>query len=143
LIGFTGTRKGMTAEQKNSVTRILSRYAAKYGNLVGHGDCVGADADFDEIAERSGCVRHLFPSNLEKTRAHCERRGAIEISLPAPPLTRNVWILDRSFVLIATPRENVEVLRSGTWATIRLARKSNVRLLIVLPGGNLAPPSGT
>lgn len=144
MIGFTGTRSGMTPSQKTAVVRILERCGSKYGSLdghplVGHGDCKGADEEFDEIARTLQCVRHIFPSNLEQTRAHCEKRGAIEISLPAPPLTRNVWIVDRSFVLIATPRESVEVLRSGTWATIRRARKSNVRLLLVTPDGSLAP----
>jgi transposase InsO family protein len=129
----------MTPAQKATVRRALEKAIEKFGPLVGHGDCVGADAEFDEIAAELGCVRRLYPSNLEQTRAHCELRGAIEFANSAPPLTRNGWIVNASSVLIATPKEYREELRSGTWSTIRRARKRSVTipLVIVLPSGSL------
>ena len=43
VLGFTGTRNGMTAQQKNTVTEIVKM---KNPIFVVHGDCEGADTDF-------------------------------------------------------------------------------------------------
>ena len=44
IIGFTGSRKGMTGEQAAVVMRLL--LSATEGH---HGDCVGADEQFHEM----------------------------------------------------------------------------------------------
>jgi len=48
-IGFTGTRKGLTEKQKR---RLIARMKslAVIGTEAHHGMCVGADAEFSEIA---------------------------------------------------------------------------------------------
>ena len=158
LIGFTGSRDGMTAAQKVAVTKILETLQTRirigggsYESLppigsplghpvkpiVGHGDCVGADAEFDAIATSMGLERHIYPCDIQSMRAHCELRGAIQISEPARPLIRNQRLVTDSMVMIATPKEYQEVLRSGTWSTIRHARKRSSVLLLVTPDGNL------
>lgn len=71
-IGFTGTREGMSPAQVSSVREILERASPE---SVSHGDCVGADEDFDRISEDLRIPRRIFPSNLKGTRAHCETEG--------------------------------------------------------------------
>jgi hypothetical protein len=56
---------------------------------------------------------------------------------PKPYLVRNHDMVDQSEFLIGTPGEEQEVLRSGTWATIRYARKLKRPILIILPKGKL------
>lgn len=50
-------------------------------------------------------------------------------------LDRNHDIVDCSDILITCPKEDVEQLRSGTWATIRYAKKSNKKTIIIYPSG--------
>jgi hypothetical protein len=58
-----------------------------------------------------------------------------------PPLDRNKMMVDDCEALIATPRLMVEELRSGTWSTIRYARKCRKPVHIVWPDGSyIAPP---
>jgi len=136
-VGFTGTRAGMTEAQKVSVRRVLERIGARYGNLVVHGDCKGADEQFDGIAAGLGLERHIYPCDIEYMRAHCELRGAKQMREPARPLVRNGWIVEVTLVMMATPKEYVEELRSGTWATVRRSRKSPNPLILIPPDGSL------
>jgi hypothetical protein len=39
--------------------------------------------------------------------------------------------------VIAAPMSSAEILRSGTWATIRYARKAGKPVLIIWPNGEL------
>lgn len=54
---------------------------------------------------------------------------------PAPYLERNAAIVQSTLELIATPGETVEQVRSGTWATIRQARRRRRPTTIVWPDG--------
>jgi hypothetical protein len=55
----------------------------------------------------------------DSKRAFCQ--GDVVLT-PRPYLVRNRHIVDASSVLIATPKGDEE-LRSGTWSTVRYARK--------------------
>ncbi|KKM09958.1 hypothetical protein LCGC14_1722330, partial [marine sediment metagenome] len=51
---------------------------------------------------------------------------------PAHPLARNKLMVARADFLIATPKTMKEVMRgSGTWATIRYARKADIPILLL------------
>ena len=52
-------------------------------------------------------------------------------------LDRNHDIVDETELLIACPKEPEEITRSGTWATIRYARKKKKKLRIILPNGRM------
>ena len=52
---------------------------------------------------------------------------------PAPYLERNKEIVASSNLLIACPVGDKEELRSGTWSTVRFARKICTELVIVYP----------
>lgn len=133
ILGFTGTRYGMTPAQKE---RFLSFFNFYNIEEFHHGDCVGADEDAHSL------VRAAFPSIYIVThpptnprfRANC--RGDASKS-PREYISRNHNIVDISHILIATPREMKEKQRSGTWATIRYARKTGKTLGLIYPDGTV------
>jgi hypothetical protein len=95
-----------------------------------HGDCVGADAEADDlIAQIGGCKIVIHPPDNPRKRAFKTRYPG-RIVLPAKPyLMRNHDIVDATDILIAAPKTNEEELRSGTWATIRYAMKQGKEVL--------------
>jgi len=60
---------------------------------------------------------------------------------PKPYLERNHNIVDESELLIACPKSKEEELRSGTWATVRYARKKGVRIILIYPDGSVSEES--
>jgi hypothetical protein len=131
-LGFSGSRHGMSEYQELCCRMLLAWAKTNWGDLiVRHGDCVGSDAKFHAMALSQGCTIYIHPSNLPYYQAGC--KGWYWRGTPKPPLERNRDIVDHSAMLLATPRETSEVLRSGTWATIRYARKIERPLLVVPP----------
>ncbi len=131
IIGFTGARRGMRFDQKQVVWKLLSKLCP---DKVHHGDCVGSDANFHQVARQMFfyVVRHP-PIDLEQ-RAFCdfdEDRSAEEY------LHRNRNIVDETDLLIAVSRSTEEILRSGTWSTIRYAHSQHKPIYIVLPNGDI------
>ena len=131
-VGFTGTRKGMSVNQKCCLVDILSgltgfRAGRGLNNYVvhfHHGACEGADVEADLIARNHGCKMYIHPSN-HKTRVYCEEPGDAVYPL-FPPLVRDRKIVDVVEILIAAPLTDTEVRRSGTWTTVRYARKQKL-----------------
>lgn len=133
-IAFTGTQRGTTEAQRNEVYRLLECSDASHFH---HGDCVGADTEIDEIARAAGYRIHIHPPENKAKRAFCEVRPRLDTVYPLKPyLARNRDIVDSGDTLIATPGEMVEQLRSGTWSTIRYARRQGKLVLVVLPDGS-------
>jgi hypothetical protein len=136
-IGFTGTHYGMSNDQKREFEEIIAQYSAANIVMFHHGDCIGADADADAIARAHGCHITIHPPIDESKRAFCHQRGASIIRPPYKYLDRNLHIVKDSTMLIATPGQDREMLRSGTWATIRAARRHKKPVLIIGRAGNL------
>lgn len=137
-VGFTGTRNGMTDAQKNTVQLRLIELSANPAEIEAHhGDCIGADADFHAICRELGVGKIVaHPGHVSRElRAFTD---ADEVRDPKPPLDRNSDIVFECLVMIATPTESVEQQRSGTWSTIRKARRSARRLTVVYPDGRIA-----
>ena len=119
----------MTDEQKFAVANLLMT-----AKELHHGDCVGSDAQVHRVAKSLGCriVLHA-PLNPIK-RARCD---ADSYWPERPYIERDHDIVDATDSMIATPAEFSEQLRSGTWATIRYARKVGRQVTIVYPYGSL------
>jgi hypothetical protein len=120
-IGFTGTQIGMTLLQQEEFVLFCQE-----NNIIEfhHGDCIGADEQAHNIVrEFFPLVRIIIhpPINSSK-RAFC--KGDV-LWTPKEYLDRNKDIVNESDTVIAAPKENIEVLRSGTWSTIRYAKKAN------------------
>jgi hypothetical protein len=124
-IGVTATRKGLSERQKTFFREYISR-----GDQLHHGDCIGGDAELDRIAEEMGVERVAHPCDLAGQRAYCDAEIVLS---PARPLERNRHIVDGSQVILAFPSSRTEERRSGTWATIRYARKRGATLHIIYP----------
>lgn len=129
-VGFTGTQRGMSAPQRDALRNYLQAEIATFH----HGDCIGADSQAHDIASRIGCriVGHP-PSNPSK------RAGRIchELRSEKPYLDRNKDIVLETTALIAAPGEMEEQLRSGTWSTVRFAKKCGKPVIIIFPDGTV------
>lgn len=136
IAAFTGTQAGMTDAQRQRVRAGLTLLRPTIGI---HGDCIGADADFHAILVELGIASVIYPCTIESKRAYCQLGPAGgTIHVPQSPLERNRIMVRRSAILIATPKGHSEELRSGTWATVRYARKIGRPIRIVLPDGRVA-----
>lgn len=132
--GFTGTRYGMTNEQKTNVKNLLLNEIEKKNNIIiHHGDCIGADYDLHNICldilqlfnESIQIIIH--PPNDKKLRAFCQSNN---IQPEKNYLERNKNIVNNCNILIACPFSKNEIKRSGTWMTIRYAKKKNKEIFI-------------
>lgn len=128
-IGFTGTRKGMNEFQMDAVRDFLEFHYLEITE-VHHGDCVGADEQFHRLAETMGIRVVLHPPILTRNRAFCSADETLD---PKPYLERNHDIVDATDYLIAVPKEVEEILRSGTWATYRYAKRHKKPTMLVTP----------
>lgn len=131
ILGFTGTRTGMSREQRKRVDRIIDELSP---TLAVHGDCVGADDQFHDLCLDHHIPIEIYPCILLSQRANC--KGALCVHPPRDPLLRNHDIVDRCDLLLATPKGNREVMRSGTWATIRYALRRGKKVRIVYSDGS-------
>jgi ribA/ribD-fused uncharacterized protein len=136
-IGFTGTRHGMNDCQLLTLKRVIGGVDSV--ESVHHGDCVGADCQFHQTCRERSFSVVLHPPIQQQNRAWCSGASAIRPSLGY--LQRDHQIVDESDILIATP-DGIEKLRSGTWATVRYARKCNLPILIIRPDGNVSLENG-
>jgi len=135
IVGFTGTQRGMTPNQKASFNAALDDIdEITLIKEFHHGDCIGADADACEV------VKKCFPETEVHRHPpeHSAKRAFTEADVDYPKkryLDRNQDIVDACDILIAAPAEIDEKLRSGTWATVRRARKAHKDLLLIYPSG--------
>jgi hypothetical protein len=132
VVGFTGTRRGMTARQSLAFKQWLAGIPA---GIFHHGDCTGADSRAHDIALELGWTVEIHPPDDNRHRAFC--KGAAVVHDPLPYLKRNARILEASDDLAAAPAEYIERLRgSGTWSTIRGAERRGVPVHIFWPNGS-------
>lgn len=110
----------MTEEQKATLRLYLKMFLDIFGPEFRHGVCEGSDLQASEIAVSLGYHESRFPAGDK-------------------PLVRNRLIVDGSILMFATPHQNREVLRSGTWATIRYTNRMNVPGITIWPNGSSTP----
>ena len=134
-IGFTGTRKGLTMQQRIWIVEYIKN---DQPDEFGHGDCIGADEELHSIVRSyaPSCRIEIWPSNL-RTRAFC--LGDI-IHEPRPPKVRNQLIVDFATDFVGFPETNKEATRSGTWSALRMAREKYRKgeldaLYVIYPDG--------
>ena len=142
-IGFTGSRDGLTEPQGKALRGLLdgfiSAHAASTPDSIPqfhHGDCVGADALSGDAAHEAGYEIHIHPPNIGTLRAYCANRYPATVYEALPYLVRNRNIVDRTDILMAAPN-GPETTRSGTWSTVRYARKKSKEIWIVYPDGSV------
>jgi|TARA_R100000049_G_C1956778_1_gene114080 hypothetical protein len=151
-IGFTGAQKGMTSLQKMRFNEILLPFklnAFRPLTEFHHGDCIGADEEAHNQVRACfpKTTIHIHPPKNSKKRAYSSRNEIYyyrdrqfsipNIHLPKSYLERNKDIVNKTDLLIACPKSNKEELRSGTWATVRCAKKQKKQIIIIFPNGKM------
>ncbi len=137
-VGFTGTRDGMTDQQRRSFIAWAKGCGATEFH---HGCCLGADEDAFDVFTSADDLGFSRP----RTVAHPPKNRAMICSLaemlsdekkePLEYLTRNRLIVLACDVLAACPKGMAEELRSGTWSTIRFARSQGTPVVMFWPNG--------
>lgn len=132
-IGFTGNQDGMNVRQRKEFANLMLWRWSVTGreDEFHHGDCVGSDEQAHIIVRQ---IDHAWiaihpPENTSKQAGMLGN----ESFPPKRYETRNHEIVDACDVLIATPSTEDEVLRSGTWATIRYAKRQHKPVIIIGP----------
>jgi hypothetical protein len=131
-IGFTGNQDGQTSAQKQSVHDLLLKHQ---GTHFHHGDCIGSDEQAHAIALALNYAVIIHPPVDPRKRAYC--KGATAVREEKPYLKRNSDILKECSIVIATPRSYKEVVRSGTWSTVRRAVDLKRKVLVVFRDGRV------
>lgn len=137
IIGFTGSRKGMTPEALEALESVLSNHPTCTG--VVHGCAIGADAQFHKVAMEHGFPILGSPSTLNAQSMPINKDEFAILMTRRGPLDRNHIIVDVCDLLIAAPETLVEVRRSGTWATMRYAKTQGRRCTVLGPVGTINP----
>ena len=122
IVGFTGTRTGMSEEQRDQFCLMLACFRSKNMNVFHYG--AHADVELKADVEAATIAGGEMGFELEP---HCASRGG--------ELVRNRDIVAAVDVLIAAPLVDKEELRSGTWATIRYARAARKPVVMLSRGG--------
>ena len=142
-IGFTGSREGMTKAQYEALSALLNAFITEQAAITPddvpqfhHGDCVGADALSGDAAHDAGYAIHIHPPSIGTLRAYCANRYPATVRDAFPYLVRNKNIVDSTDILMAAPNAP-ETTRSGTWSTVRYARKKSKEIWIVYPNGKV------
>jgi len=124
-VGFTGTHKGASSVQLFEAEQKLKALKEQGYDEFHHGLCIGADVQVATIAKKLGyrVVAHpglaSDPKNL-LFRGECENDETREAK---PFIKRDHDIVDETEVMLATPKGHAEEARSGTWTTVRYAKK--------------------
>lgn len=131
-IGFTGTRRGMSAYQEAELKRLLQSLA---WTEFHHGMCLGADEQASFIALNMTIAHERDIIAHPCTLSHAQSTVAFyNHSMPVlPSLERNDHIVEACDILIAAPLGE-ETQRSGTWYTVRRAREAHKIIYIISRG---------
>jgi hypothetical protein len=133
-IGFSGSRRGMTKVQVQELRRLLEAHRPEEFH---HGQSIGADAVAHGIAIEVGVPAIVvYPSTAEDLIAKDlpPSRDTLATYLPSRrPLSRNRSIVRAVDLLVAAPSSPQEQIRSGTWSTVRYARRHGNIEVILLP----------
>jgi hypothetical protein len=140
--GMTGTLEGATQAQLKAMLNVMSDMGLPFeDSFYWHfGDAIGADEDAfiavsNEYPFQVITVAHPGLNLKGKQRAFCK---ATVIREPMENLARNARIAYCAHLgLFALPRTQSEILRSGTWATIRTAGKLKRPTFIITPDGKV------
>jgi hypothetical protein len=132
-IGVTATRAGLSPAQKQLGGWVLQGLRDLQGaRTLHHGDCIGGDAEVAEIARALGFRLISHPCNLDAYRAFVDS----DEELPAKdPTERNHDIVDACGYLLGFSPAEQEIQRSGTWQTIRYARRLGRPRWVIGPSG--------
>jgi hypothetical protein len=135
ILGFTGTREGMTPPQREAFRRTVSAF---FVTEFHHGDCIGSDA------EAHADVRLCWPSAPivihppvdVAHRAYCTGDVLLE---PRTHFARNRAIVCAADVVVGASLTPMRTERGGTWYTLDYAFKLGKLVQVHWPDGSVTP----
>ena len=145
IIGYTGTRYGMTDPQAHSLEKLLAAHACTVQLAIAyatgctdrqkgiHGGCCGGDEQFHRICKKLGWEIDVLPGPEVVEAPYFQ--DADYIYPPEKHMRRNKSIVTSASWMYGAPYEMEEQERGGTWRTIYMARKAKKPLTIVYPDG--------
>ena len=136
--GFTGTRMDTTMEQDYVLWKLLKELRPEE---LHHGDCIGADMAAHLVTLALRIPPHIHPP-IDPSKRSWSRASDEVMYQPKPYLRRNQDIVDATDYLIALPRQDYEIRRSGTWSTVRYARSLHRDIYIIQPDGSIRREQG-
>ena len=130
-VGFTGTQVSMRVGQCMAFMKLMKSLEPIEFH---HGDCIGADALAARmvLANFPNCKVVSHPPINTSKQANVGGHVVLERK---DYLVRNRDIVNAVDVMVATPKEDTEQVRSGTWYTVRYTRQRKKMLHIVFPNG--------
>jgi hypothetical protein len=133
IIGFTGSAAKITKEQRELIKKILTSLKPAEAH---HGGCIGADNGFHEICLKLKIklVVHPGTDGYGRMPLRADLIGNFTRLNPIEHLSRNKKIIDCSDIVLAIP-DGPETRKSGTWSTVRYAKKSGKKLIIIYSNG--------
>lgn len=139
--GFTGTSAGLAILQEGRLVSYMTDlfYSPESINIAVHGGCDGGDDAFHEICVKLGVPIEIFPSPKQAQKSWPGDNVLVHPVTPGTPLNRNHKIVARATQMVACPWEEVEQIRSGTWATVRYTRAARKPLVMIYPNGSIVP----
>lgn len=146
IVGFTGTREGCTADQTLILMRRMDAIAEAHpsGDLILlHGACIGADETAACHGWGLGYLVTALPCTLRNMQSAESLRCSDVVRGEQAPMVRNRAIVTECDLLIACPSHMTEFERSGTWATVRYARKAGKPVTIIWPDGSVTEEPAT
>ncbi len=132
-LGITASRNGITEKQKEAFLDWLKEQDI---DMVHHGCCIGGDEEIHDIIREFNEEILIFGhpaivASKYKSDCKCDIWWVIK-----KPLDRNHDIVNSSEIMAAFPA-GPEIIRSGTWATIRYTKKMYKKLYIFWPDGEV------
>lgn len=132
IIGFTGTRHGMSERQRAEFEKLIIKYRP---TEFRHGDCIGAD-------DQAATMVYRLAAEINFT---CEIVGHAPVDeahrafnkytyvwrAPKRHFARNRDIVAESEILIAAPITDVPQMFGGTWYTIGQGKKKGMKIHIL------------
>lgn len=148
IASFVGSQNGMTKWQENELAKVF-----KHLNIaeICYRDYIGSDIIAIRVALSCGIKNfHIYPINDSKKRGFSfptsnllykwisyndERYGTVYYKLEPvqAPLLAGSAIINDSQLLIATPKEFTNSIRSATWAVIRKAWHAKKEVITIPP----------
>lgn len=137
VYGVTGSREIQSDAQRELIHQVVwgSAFTISQMDRLVHGCCVGVDELCARIVVGEGPgITAIIPPNRRLVSDDAYENSDEIVVVPAGPdgyKRRNQEIVDRSDVLLAFPlypEDHPQSRRSGTWQTVRLARRKGIRI---------------
>lgn len=136
ILSFSGTEDGIQSEpQERNFKRIVSRIEPVEFH---HGCCIGWDEEAHNIivemyGDKVLIVGHPPLNTIKMAKKLTAPRMIMR--KPKEYLVRDKQMAIEGDILVACPKQLEEVIRSGTWATVRYAKALKKIVYVIFPTG--------